>query len=424
MSTKHHVGRLRPQAVSRQGNAHHHLRVRTHVGLRFANPTYAVDGGGFRAVSSLIELGFRADARVAFLACPRKVTKRKTPGTAPASPCRTRRGAGLSRRSRDATAGVRHEPEAKTHTVRPAEGRIPQLRCGKTLLRLSGRYSDAPANGMRAELGSLWRSSNILRAPAPRAGHPLPLRVSVAAQRVRIQTNGFNLERATASLLVFTPLGAAPSSADRKRKKTAGCLSVSEFPAVPLAVRGGREPMRSIGARQGVVSFGYFHLDKQTKVTRASARNPKLNATHRRFKSHASQTDPVVRTDHRPASAYLHQNVLSRHNRLDMPRRPVRRQIVRRLQIDPELRRRIERFRQQPSRIRRNTPLAANDLVHPLNRSTEMSRQRLLAQPQRLKKFVQQDHAKMRGPSMCRTHVIASRSMIGAGTTNNPLIAT
>ena len=163
---------------------------------------------------------------------------------------------------------------------------------------------------MHAELGSLWRSSDMLRAPAPCAGHPSPLRHSVAAltgfqykQKARFDQPDWyrliggrktrslyrrlwiglqpiqneqaeTLSERQRSLSVLGPLGAAPSSADRKRKKTAGCLSVSEFPSVPLAVRDGRAPMQSIGARQGVFSFGYFRLDKQTKVTRTSVRHP------------------------------------------------------------------------------------------------------------------------------------------------------
>jgi hypothetical protein len=70
-------------------------------------------------------------------------------------------------------------------------------------------------------------------------------------------------------------LGAAPSSAAGKREKDGRMFERSEFPAVPLAGCDGREPLRSIGARQGVLCFGYFHLDKQMKVTRAAARNPK-----------------------------------------------------------------------------------------------------------------------------------------------------
>jgi len=121
----------------------------------------ASSGAGVSAISPLIRLRFRAAARLPFVCLSkRKEAKEKTPDTTPAAPCRTRRGAGLSRRSRDATAGVRHEPEAATHTVRPAEGRIPQRRCGKALLRLSGRYSDARGNGMRPELGRLWPSSD------------------------------------------------------------------------------------------------------------------------------------------------------------------------------------------------------------------------------------------------------------------------
>ena len=53
----------------------------------------------------------------------------------------------------------------------------------------------------------------------------------------------------------------------------------SEFPAAPLAAFAERESARSADARQGVLCFGYFHLDKQMKVTRAAARNPKPKLT-------------------------------------------------------------------------------------------------------------------------------------------------
>ena len=53
---------------------------------------------------------------------------------------------------------------------------------------------------------------------------------------------------------------------------TAGCLSVSEFPAVPLAIRDGREPMRSIGARQRVLCFGYLPGQANESHSRSSAK--------------------------------------------------------------------------------------------------------------------------------------------------------
>ena len=166
--------------------------------------------------------------------------------------------------------------------------------------------------------------------------------------------------------------------------------------------------MQSIGARQGVLSFGYFRLDKQTKVTRTSVRNPKPKTTHHRLKPNDVQAKPA-QTDRRTANASGRQDTLSRNDRLDMPSRPIRRQIVRRLQIDPELRRCGERLGQQPGRIRRNTPFAANNLVHALNRNTQMSRQRLLAQSKRFEKFVQQDHAGMRCDASLRRHDFAIR---------------
>ncbi|WP_423820568.1 hypothetical protein V5738_09465 [Salinisphaera sp. SPP-AMP-43] len=167
--------------------------------------------------------------------------------------------------------------------------------------------------------------------------------------------------------------------------------------------------MRSIDARQGVLSFGYFRLDKQTKVTRASARNPNSNTTHSQLKPQDTKTN-TARTSRTSADIYPLRSALSRNNRLDMPRRPMRRQIVRRLQIDPELRRRIERLGQQPGRIRRNTPLATNDLVHPLNRNTEMSRQRLLAQAKRLQKLGGKNRPRVRRYTTCGNHADQSVS--------------
>ena len=145
--------------------------------------------------------------------------------------------------------------------------------------RLTPVYSDARAAGTRAELGSLWQSSNMLRAPAQCAGHPSPLRVSVAAQRGQTRTNGLHLQRATASLPVFGPLGRSAEQRRPQADQDGRMFERSEFPAVPLATCDGRGPMRSIGARQGVFCFGHFHLDKQMKVTRTSVRNLKPRPT-------------------------------------------------------------------------------------------------------------------------------------------------
>ena len=92
----------------------------------------------------------------------------------------------------------------------------------------------------------------------------------------------------------------------------------SEFPAVPLAVRDGRVSARSADARQGVFCFGYFHLDKQMKVTRAAARNPKPKFTRTvhpenersKFKSFAQSTN---RYEPAPSSANRNVSPQTRH---------------------------------------------------------------------------------------------------------------
>ena len=156
-------------------------------------------------------------------------------------------------------------------------------------------------NGAQIQAGASIASSRYDRpTEISRAGYvPVGLR-----PRFIQPGEAVTLSERRQGLSVLGPLGAAPSSVDRKREKTAGCLSVSEFPAVPLAVRDGRAPMRSIGARQGVLCFGYFHLDKQMKVTRTTVRNPqpqftraieaKLAASSRQSFSKYQRAEPCV----------------------------------------------------------------------------------------------------------------------------------
>ena len=138
------------------------------------------------------------------------------------------------------------------------------------------------------------------------AGHPSPLRLSVAA-RTGCNTGGLarsrallqlrtesspvaafcrmtplanppyknrDLERAPARLPVFIPLGVAPSSGGGKRKKTAGCLSAASFRPSRLPPEPRRESMRSIGARQGALLL-VTSLGQAREVTRTAVRNPK-----------------------------------------------------------------------------------------------------------------------------------------------------
>ena len=158
--------------------------------------------------------------------------------------------------------------ESKQRKRRPAQRRLTPV------------HFDAHPDGMRAELGSLSRSSNMLHAPAQCAGHPSPLRACVAAQREPIQTIRFELKRAAASWAAFGPLGRSAAQQRPQAEQGGRMFERSEFPAAPLAAFAGREPMRSIGARQGVFSLGYFSLDKQREVPRTAVRNPKPNLTN------------------------------------------------------------------------------------------------------------------------------------------------
>ncbi len=265
MSTQPHVigvGRLRPQAVSR----HSAVAPRAHPRENRSSRATA-DGESRRETDACLysrmgqASGFALMRDRLSFACPNESRQRKRhPGYASA---------------------LRAEP-----------------------LRCAGRR-------VWPELGSLWRSSNRLATSAQCAERPSALcfsfapygtqyrRLAHSVESLRLHagigavgyvlvglrpwligpTKAVTLSERPRACLYSGPLGAAPSSAEHERNKTAGCLSVSEFPAVPLAIRDGREPMQSIGARQGVFSLGYFSLDKQREVPRTSVRNPKPNFT-------------------------------------------------------------------------------------------------------------------------------------------------
>lgn len=96
------------------------------------------------------------------------------------------------------------------------------------------------------------------------------------------------------------------------------------------------------------------------------------------------------------------------NNRRNVRARPSRRQIVHRLQVRPEFRRRTKGLGQQPGRMGRNTALATNDFIHTLNGNSQMGRQRFLGKTHRLKKLVEQDHPRMRSCSVCWNHILTS----------------
>ena len=166
-----------------------------------------------RLLSPSLTLRFRADARAPLFACPNKGTKQKAPNKPPAMPV----------------------------------------------------HSDARANGMQQKLGRLLPSSNTLlhRRCAPdtrcHCASPSPY-------------NGlFNLENSTTPCLYLAPW-AQRRAAEPGSDEAAGCLSAASSGGA-LTGEQHRASMRSIDARQGVFCFGYFHLDKQMKVTRTAVRN-------------------------------------------------------------------------------------------------------------------------------------------------------
>jgi len=84
--------------------------------------------------------------------------------------------------------------------------------------------------------------------------------------------------------------------------------------------------------------------------------------------------------------------------------RPVPGQIVRCLEVRPELRRGIECLREQPCGLGRDATLAANQLVDALDRYTEMCGDRDLGDAERDEEFLTQDHARVRGDAILRKH--------------------
>lgn len=69
----------------------------------------------------------------------------------------------------------------------------------------------------------------------------------------------------------------------------------------------------------------------------------------------------------------------------------MRRKVISRLKIHPKLRRDLEKSREQPGCLGRNTSFAFNNLINALNRNTEYLCQLELAESQRGQKFVQQN---------------------------------
>ncbi|ERJ19411.1 hypothetical protein SSPSH_001479 [Salinisphaera shabanensis E1L3A] len=258
------VGRLRPQAVSRQpgppgGAQPSESRSSPRAG-RIASQVGQLKRRGFRHSRVHRTFCFALQRDPLSFACPNESGQRKRhPGYA--SP-------------------LRAEP-----------------------LRCAGRR-------VRPELGSLSRSSDMLAASAHCAENPLPLCFSFAAhgaQYRRLAHSVESLRRCTGvrasgrgrsayaslsrplktvtlserqrRLPVFGPLWRSAAQRRRQAEQGGRMFERSEFPAAPLAAFAGRESMRSIDARQGVFSLGYFSLDKQREVPRTAVRNPEYKST-------------------------------------------------------------------------------------------------------------------------------------------------
>jgi hypothetical protein len=80
------------------------------------------------------------------------------------------------------------------------------------------------------------------------------------------------------------------------------------------------------------------------------------------------------------------------------------REIVQRLEVDPELGGRAQRLREKPGRLRGDPPLPAGDLVHPLERDTNVPGKGDLAQAERPQEFFDQDDPGVRGNAFLGKH--------------------
>lgn len=79
-------------------------------------------------------------------------------------------------------------------------------------------------------------------------------------------------------------------------------------------------------------------------------------------------------------------------------------EIVVGLQVDPELRSRVEGLGEKPSGLRGDPPLPTNDLVDPLDRDREVRGQGYLSQSQRLQELIPQNLARVGRNSVLWKH--------------------
>ena len=81
------------------------------------------------------------------------------------------------------------------------------------------------------------------------------------------------------------------------------------------------------------------------------------------------------------------------------------REVIRSLQVQPELGSRIERLRQEPGGLGCHAPLSPDELVHPLNGYAQVFGKSYLGLAQGLEEFVTKNLARMRRSSLFRFHV-------------------
>jgi len=83
---------------------------------------------------------------------------------------------------------------------------------------------------------------------------------------------------------------------------------------------------------------------------------------------------------------------------------PASRKIVGGLEIQPELRRRVEGLREQPRSLRRDTPFATHQLVDALNRNAEVLCQCDLRLAEGKQELLEQDLSGMGGNTILGLH--------------------
>jgi hypothetical protein len=74
------------------------------------------------------------------------------------------------------------------------------------------------------------------------------------------------------------------------------------------------------------------------------------------------------------------------------------------LQIEPELRSRVEGLREEPRRLRRNTALASNQLIDALDRDSEVLRKGNLGPTEGHEELLEKNLTGMGGNTVLRLH--------------------